>query len=191
MFNMDISPYVLSKISVLAFFSIIQSAIFIGILYLRYRSNDLVDYNAPFSAFIWMSFLSIAATFLGLLLSATLATAEKVMTIVPIVLIPQIMLAGLVAKINTPYVELISYLTFTRWGTEGFNAIQEKVVISNLNAEDTASNAIEQLKSQFYKTEWFGDWAGTLKLDIIAVFILMALMTYFIFKQLKKKVEVL
>ena len=191
MFNMDISPYVLSKISVLAFFSIIQSAIFIGILYLRYRSNDIVDYNAPFSAFIWMSFLSIAATFLGLLLSATLATAEKVMTIVPIVLIPQIMLAGLVAKINTPYVELISYLTFTRWGTEGFNAIQEKVVISNLNAEDTASNAIEQLKSQFYKTEWFGDWAGTLKLDIIAVFILMALMTYFIFKQLKKKVEVL
>ena len=195
MFNMDISPYVLSKISVLAFFSIIQSAIFIGILYLRYRSNDLVDYNAPFSAFIWMSFLSIAATFLGLLLSATLATAEKVMTIVPIVLIPQIMLAGLVAKINTPYVELISYLTFTRWGTEGFNAIQEKVVISKLNVaselEDTASNAIEQLKSQFYKTEWFGDWAGTLKLDIIAVFILMALMTYFIFKQLKKKVEVL
>ena len=191
MFNMDISPYVLSKISVLAFFSIIQSAIFIGILYLRYRSNDIVDYNAPFSAFIWMSFLSIAATFLGLLLSATLATAEKVMTIVPIVLIPQIMLAGLVAKISTPYVELISYLTFTRWGTEGFNAIQEKVVISNLNAEDTASNAIEQLKSQFYKTEWFGDWAGTLKLDIIAVFILMALMTYFIFKQLKKKVEVL
>ena len=195
MFNMDISPYVLSKISVLAFFSIIQSAIFIGILYLRYRSNDLVDYNAPFSAFIWMSFLSIAATFLGLLLSATLATAEKVMTIVPIVLIPQIMLAGLVAKINTPYVELISYLTFTRWGTEGFNAIQEKVVISKLNVaselEDTASNAIEQLKSQFYETEWFGDWAGTLKLDIIAVFILMALMTYFIFKQLKKKVEVL
>ena len=195
MFNMDISPYVLSKISVLALFSIIQSAIFIGILYLRYRSNDIVDYNAPFSAFIWMSFLSIAATFLGLLLSATLATAEKVMTIVPIVLIPQIMLAGLVAKINTPYVELISYLTFTRWGTEGFNAIQEKVVISKLNVaselEDTASNAIEQLKSQFYETEWFGDWAGTLKLDIIAVFILMALMTYFIFKQLKKKVEVL
>ena len=198
MFNMDISPYVLSKISVLAFFSIVQSAIFIGILYLRYSSNDsILDYKDPFSAFIWMSFLSIAATFLGLLLSATLATAEKVMTIVPIVLIPQIMLAGLVAKINTPYVELISYLTFTRWGTEGFNAIQKEVVIlkPNITLEtvETVSNAIDNLKSQFFKeySTWFGDFAGTLMLDTMAVLILMALMTYFIFKQLKKKVEVL
>ena len=198
MFNMDISPYVLSKISVLAFFSIVQSAIFIGILYLRYSSNDsILDYKDPFSAFIWMSFLSIAATFLGLLLSATLATAEKVMTIVPIVLIPQIMLAGLVAKINTPYVELISYLTFTRWGTEGFNAIQKEVVILKPNMAfetvETVSNAIDNLKSQFYEeySTWFGDFAGTLMLDTMAVLILMALMTYFIFKQLKKKVEVL
>jgi len=198
MFNMDISPYVLSKISVLAFFSIIQSAIFIGILYINYSLGDkILAYNTPFLSFIWMSFLSIAATFLGLLLSASLATAEKVMTIVPIVLIPQIMLAGLVAKISTLPVEIISYLTFTRWGTEGFNNIQEEVVVSKANAaleiEDRASNAIEELKNQFYGdyTNWFGEWAGTLKLDTTAVFILIGIMTYFIFKQLKKKVEVL
>ena len=198
MFNMDISPYVLSKISVLAFFSIIQSAIFIGILYINYSLGDkILAYNTPFLSFIWMSFLSIAATFLGLLLSASLATAEKVMTIVPIVLIPQIMLAGLVAKISTLPVEIISYLTFTRWGTEGFNNIQQEVVVSKANEaleiEDTASNAIEELKNQFYGdyTNWFGEWAGTLKLDTTAVFILIGIMTYFIFKQLKKKVEVL
>ena len=198
MFNMDISPYVLSKISVLAFFSIIQSVIFIGILYVNYSSgNDILAYKSPLIAFIWMSFLSIAATFLGLLLSASLATAEKVMTIVPIVLIPQIMLAGLVAKISTLHVEIISYLTLTRWGTEGFNNIQEEVVIPKLNAafefEDKASNAIEELNGKFYEdyTEWFGEWSGTLKLDTTAVLILMGVMTYFIFKQLKKKVEVL
>jgi hypothetical protein len=107
------------------------------------------------------------------------------------------MLAGLVAKISTLPVEIISYLTFTRWGTEGFNAIQEEVVISKPNAalkiENTASNAIEELKGQFYEeyTDWFGEWAGTLKLDTLAILILMGVMTYFIFKQLKKKVEVL
>ena len=79
-----------------------------------------------------MSFLSVAATFLGLLLSASFSTAEKVMSIVPIVLIPQIMLAGLVAKINNWLVELISYLTFTRWGTEGFNFIQDKIYIEEI-----------------------------------------------------------
>jgi ABC-type multidrug transport system permease subunit len=191
---MDISPYVLSKISVLAFFSIIQSAIFIGILYINYSLGDkILAYNTPFSSFIWMSFLSIAATFLGLLLSASLATAEKVMTIVPIVLIPQIMLAGLVAKISTLPVEIISYLTFTRWGTEGFSNIQDEVVVSTLEIEYRASNAIEELTRKFYGdyTNWFGKWAGTLKLDTLAILILMGVMTYFIFKQLKKKVEVL
>lgn len=197
MFNMDISPYVLSKISVLAFFSIIQSAIFIGILYLRYSSSGLVAYNAPFSAFIWMSFISIAATFLGLLLSASLSTAEKVMTVVPIVLIPQIMLAGLVAKINTIVVEFISYLTFTRWGTEGFNAIQDQIIVSQLSQmgtiEEVESNAIVELKKSFYKEypEWFGDFSGTLMLDLIAVLVLVTIMTFFIYKQLKRKVEVL
>jgi ABC-type multidrug transport system ATPase subunit/ABC-type multidrug transport system permease subunit len=198
MFNMDISPYVLSKISVLTFFSITQSAIFIGILFLRYSLNDaILDYNAPLAAFIWMSFLSIAATFLGLLLSASLSTAEKVMTVVPIILIPQIMLAGLVAKIESHLVEIISYLTFTRWGTEGFSVIQKEVVTQKLNTayelEETASNAILDLQDKFYEDypNWFGDLAGTLKLDIIAVLLLIIIMIYFIFRQLKKKVEVL
>ncbi len=196
MFNMDIGPYVMSKISVLAFFSIIQSAIFIGILFINYGSNQILIYNNPFSSFLWMSFLSIAATFLGLLLSATLATAEKVMTIVPIVLIPQIMLAGLVAKINTPLVEFISYLTFTRWGTEGFNVLQEEVLTTQFNASgiiQVASNAIADLIGQFddsYK-DIFGELAGTLKLDVIAISVLMLIMAIFITYQLKKKVVVL
>tara|TARA_Y100000991_G_C21969865_1_gene348815 strand:+ start:265 stop:2547 length:2283 start_codon:yes stop_codon:yes gene_type:complete len=196
MFNMDISPYVLSKISVLAFFSVIQSAIFIGILFLRYKSNEL-NFEAPIAAFLWMSYISIAATFLGLLLSASLSTSEKVMTVVPIVLIPQIMLAGLVAKINTVYVELISYLTFTRWGTEGFNAIQGQVIKTKLNELgkpiDTKSDAIKELKFSFYKKydEWFNGFAGTIEMDIVAIIILVLVMTYFIYNQLRNKVEVL
>ena len=193
MFNMDISPYLLSKISVLSFFSIIQSAIFIGILYVRYSSSDLLAYNEPFFAFIWMSFLSVAATFLGLLLSASLSTAEKVMTVVPIVLIPQIMLAGLVAKINSTAVELISYLTFTRWGTEGFNAIQEQIIVPIDIDIKVKKDAIEELKNSFYEKypEWFGEFSGTLMLDFIAVLFLVIIMTFFINQQLKKKVEVL
>ena len=196
MFNMDISPYLLSKISVLSFFSIIQSAIFIGILYIRYSSSDLLAYNEPFFAFIWMSFLSISATFLGLLLSASLSTAEKVMTVVPIVLIPQIMLAGLVAKINSTAVELISYLTFTRWGTEGFNAIQKEIVVAQPSQTGTINiktDAIGELKNKFYREypEWSGEFSGTLILDFIAVLFLVIIMTFFINQQLKKKVEVL
>jgi len=71
------------------------------------------------------------------------------------------------------------------------------VVISKPNevlVETTVvMDAIEELKGKFYEEykDWFGEWAGTLKLDTLAILILMGVMTYFIFKQLKKKVEVL
>ena len=190
MFNLSIFPYIMSKIGVLSFFSIIQSLIFIIILYLKYNSNELMFHN-PLTAFVWMSFISIAATFLGLLLSSLLKTAEKVMTVVPIILIPQIMFAGLVTKIEGPIVEYLSYLTLSRWGTEGFNDIQNKIF---LDFNNTKVDAIQYLLKQFNKelyTDLFGDLAGTLKLDFIAISTMVVVMLVFIYIILKNKVEVL
>ena len=190
MFNLNILPYIMSKICVLSFFSIVQSVIFIFILYLKYNSNELM-FHDTLTAFIWMSFLSIAATFLGLLLSSMLKTAEKVMTVVPIILIPQIMFAGLVTKIEGPIVEFISYLTLSRWGTEGFNDIQNQIVS---DITKTKVDAIEYLLNQFNKemyTDLFGDFAGTLKLDFIAISSMVLVMLIFIYIILKNKVEVL
>jgi hypothetical protein len=72
---------------------------------------------------------------------------------------------------------------------EGFNFIQDNVIAP----VSGKTNAIKYLKTQFYSSyeDWFGSWAGTLKLDIVAVLALMFLMAYFINKQLKNKVEVL
>ncbi|MEM9868798.1 MAG: hypothetical protein AAF765_13980, partial [Bacteroidota bacterium] len=50
---------------------------------------------------------------------------EKVMTVVPIALMPQIMLAGVMTKINNTVVELLSFFTLGRWGTEGFARLQD------------------------------------------------------------------
>jgi ABC-type multidrug transport system ATPase subunit/pSer/pThr/pTyr-binding forkhead associated (FHA) protein len=126
MFNLYIYPYIFSKISVLSFFSVIQSFIFIMILTINYNgSNVMVDLNSPVYLFFWMVFLSISATFLGLLLSSLVKTGERAMTILPLILLPQIMLAGLVAKVSNGIVEFISYFTLSRWGVEGFNIIQK------------------------------------------------------------------
>jgi hypothetical protein len=62
---------------------------------------------------------------MGLFLSAVFPNTEKVMTFVPIALIPQIMLAGVVAKLDSNVKEVVSYLTLGRWGTEGFAALQD------------------------------------------------------------------
>jgi len=78
-------------------------------------------------------------------------------------------------------VELLSYLTLSRWGTEGFCNIQDKVMLimpvtnqSTGQTSDTISKvkAIEQLKNNFHPTNYqdtFGNLHGHLKLDFIAV----------------------
>ena len=201
MFNLQILPYILSKISVLSFFSIIQCAVFILILSTWYgRDSSLLEVNTPINAFIWMSFISIASTFLGLLLSSIVNTTEKAMTIVPLILIPQIMLAGLIAKVNNSFVELISYFTLSRWGVEGFNSIQEDIIglkpnpmpneIGEIEIEmiDSKMNAIDELLKMFHSsyTSTF-KLAGTLKLDIYFIIIMIIVMLFFIFKTLKNK----
>ena len=183
MFNQGILPYIFSKITVLGTFAAVQSLLFTLILCGVYHvDNDTsVSWGNPMMTFLWILTLSVASTLLGLLLSAMVSTTQKVMTVVPIVLIPQIMLAGIVAKITTPHVELLSYLTLSRWGTEGFCNIQDKVMLimpvtnqSTGQTSDTISKvkAIEQLKNNFHPTNYqdtFGNLHGHLKLDFIAV----------------------
>lgn len=191
MYNLDIFPYVFSKVFVLSFFTIVQSAIFVLILFLHFN-DSLVSITSPFDVFLWMSFISISATFLGLFLSSIMSTTEKVMTIVPIILMPQIMLAGLVARINNEFVELISYFTLSRWGTEGFNIIQQEIIspISGVsgNIINTKAQATKVLNQNFHKSYHtnFSN-SSTIDLDIIVVSVMTLFFVIIIFYSLKKK----
>ena len=190
MFNLDIFPYLLSKITVLSFFAFIQSFLFIFILSVGY-SDSLVSLNKSTEAFFWMSFISVASTFLGLLLSSLVDTTEKAMTIVPLILIPQIMLAGLIAKVSSPLVEFLSYLTLSRWAVEGFNDIQQIVVEdipSPLGDIPTEVNAIDFLIERFHPS--YPDnfsLAGTIELDTYVIIFMIIIMLLSIYRTLKKK----
>lgn len=202
MFNLKILPYIFSKISVLSFFSIIQSAIFILILSVYYSGSDsIVDLNAPFILFIWMIFLSISSTFLGLLLSSMVKTSERAMTILPLILLPQIMLAGIISKISSGAVEFISYFTLSRWGVEGFHIIQKNItgqvfetpnnnsIIPKLvtGKVDAVDSLLNQFHSSYSNKEIFNSLTATLSLDSFAIIIMVVLMILFIFNSLKQR----
>ena len=192
MYNLEIFPYILSKITVLSVVSLIQSFVFIIILFIHFNSA-IVELNEPHYLFFWMLFLSIASTFLGLLLSSLVKTSERAMTILPLILMPQIMLAGLIAKVSNGFVEFISYLTISRWGVEGFNIIQKNIIepIATINREEILQkiDAKESLLNRFHESyQWnFGDLTGTLKLDFYAIILMVLIMTFFIYKSLKNK----
>ncbi|MEM9991268.1 MAG: ATP-binding cassette domain-containing protein, partial [Bacteroidota bacterium] len=128
MFNLNIFTYLFSKITILSLIALAQVVIFVAILFIKYNIGDEqpVQFRSYASHTIFMFYLSLSATFLGLLLSAIFSNTEKVMTFIPIALIPQIMLAGVVAKIDTPMKELFSYATLGRWGTEMLCRIQDR-----------------------------------------------------------------
>lgn len=209
MFNQGILSYILSKVTVLGAFAACQSILFTLIIQIRFNGNE-PHWNEPGLTFIWMLIVSLSATLMGLFLSSIVKTSEKVMTVVPIALIPQIMLAGVVAKISNPLVEFISYITLSRWGTEGFNDIQQEVSIPNMvldkksivtndqgiitQAEiiqdgDTTAQAIDELVKNFDSAypERFGDWHGTLALDLLVVGILSFLFLIGIYIALRQK----
>ena len=198
MYNLNIFTYLSSKIIVLSIFALIQAVLFIGILFIYFK-----DENVPIANFlqttVWFWVLNIISIFFGLCLSAFAKSNDQVMSIIPIALIPQIMLAGVLAKINTLPVEVLSYFTISRWGTEGFSNIQPNIVTNSQVINDQGqtvpieniTNANQFIVSQFHRKysnhSIFGDITGIITIDIIALVIIGILFLTFTWLFLKQK----
>ena len=218
MFNQGIFPYIFSKIAGLGAFASIQAALFTLIISVNYTTSNAsnVEWNDPLMTFAWMTFVSISASMMGLLLSAVVTTAEKVMNLVPLVLIPQIMLAGVMESIQNQAVEILSYFTLSRWGTEGLTIIQDDVVSKTAEVtlvkgtgfsdetvtppvfvepefndpvmKDTVIDGAKGLKDQFHESySNFGNLEGTLELDTIALGVITLLFFFGTYFVLKAK----
>lgn len=121
MFNLTLNPYIISKLMVLSIISLFQILIFLCLLFFFY--SDLESFA---STLIFLMLISVASIQFGLLLSAFSKTSEEVMSILPIALMPQIILAGILQPIENGITSFLSTLTLGRWGTEGLARIQDK-----------------------------------------------------------------
>lgn len=136
-FNLKLAPYLISKQFVLLLISAIQIFILLGLLFLKFP--ELTDLFQTYAMLMLISFCSIQ---FGLLLSTFTSTTEEVMSILPIALMPQIILAGIIQPLESKLTILLSYLTIGRWGTEGIARIQDKVLTGNQTSfmEKTLNN---------------------------------------------------
>ena len=97
--NLKIPSYVFSKFAVLSAIAFIQCLLFVGILVGmgRLRRDD-------FLALVVVLFLtSLAGIATGLLFSAFVNSTEKAMSVLPLILIPQLLLSGYLKPINDIY----------------------------------------------------------------------------------------
>lgn len=117
MYNLRIDSYILAKLFLFLIIGCMQIIPFSLIVHAKLPLADVFDTGA------FLFFLSCVSVLLGLFLSSAFSTAEKVMSVIPIVLIPQIMFSGVIVKIPDRIIWL-SYLTVTRWGMQGISKIQ-------------------------------------------------------------------
>ena len=130
MYNLNIANYVLSKITILSLFAFMQVIVFVTVIYNAFELRESEVRLWTFWPYVWfMFYLSVASTTFGLFLSSIFKNTEKVMTFVPIALIPQIVLAGVIALLNNNFKVFLSYFMLGRWGTEGFAHIQDQAAI--------------------------------------------------------------
>lgn len=120
-FNLLPGAYQLSKTIVLTLLTAGQILVFLAILFTGFS-----ELNHFLLTFLFFVLLGLASVSFGLMLSAFGKSTEAVMTVLPVALIPQIVLAGIIQPVENTLTQILSYFTFGRWGTEGFARIQDR-----------------------------------------------------------------
>jgi ABC-type multidrug transport system ATPase subunit len=116
--NLKIPSYLLSKFTVLSGIAIVQCALLLVTLSVlgRLRWMEFV----PLLATLCLTAVSGIAT--GLMFSAIVNTAEKAMSILPLILIPQLLLSGFMKPIDDVYFEVRTGRPATAERYQGFQS---------------------------------------------------------------------
>jgi ABC-type multidrug transport system ATPase subunit len=127
--NLNKYSYLMSKIGIMFFISLIQTFTFVLV------GNSILEVKGMFLPF-WMVLFSTScfANVLGLNISASFNSAKVIYIIIPILIIPQLLFSGIIVRFDRLYpaissqsrVPLIGNLMVSRWAYEAMAVYQFK-----------------------------------------------------------------
>ena len=117
--NLGVLPYVMSKVAVLSVVSLIQSALLLGIFAVGVDLSDLGwEIYPKLLAAIFLT--SLGGLSMGLLVSATMRNSDRAIALVPLLIIPQLLLAGAnvpLERMSWP-ARALAQLMLSKWALE-------------------------------------------------------------------------
>jgi len=117
-FSLKIPSYVLSKFAILSAIGLVQALLFVGILV----AMDQLS-SATFLQVLTIIYLTtLVGISTALLFSALVSTTEKAMSILPLILIPQLLLSGFMIPLQDIYVNMAAQQPTT---VEAYDKYQE------------------------------------------------------------------
>ena len=121
--NLRVGPYVASKLVPLAALCAVQCVALLGVV------MALVAFPGDFFRRLLPLFATgLAATTMGLTVSALVTTADKAVALIPIILIPQVLLADAFVQLNDASEAVAKGSVIAYWGFDGMKATLESVV---------------------------------------------------------------
>lgn len=122
MVNLGIAPYLFSKIVVLGIFCLLQSAIIVYAVNWKTPFMQGIFLPVMVEIYITMALSALAGLMLGLAISALAPNTDRALSLVPIVLVPQVIFSGAVFKLDTPILQAIGDLCAVRWAMAGMGS---------------------------------------------------------------------
>lgn len=135
-FNLGLIPYVLSKVFVLGLLCLLQSFALLYIVGLKsgYPSSGIL--LPPFAEmYLSLALTSLGGLTMGLLVSSLAPNTDRAMSIIPLLLVAQIIFAGNIFKLSGG-AAWISYFMLARWGMVALGSTENLHAGPTLTASD-------------------------------------------------------
>src|SRR6266536_748647 len=113
--NLGIGPYVFSKIMVLGIFSLYQCAVIVLIVNIFEPLQESIFLPALLEVYITLVLTALAGLALGLAASAFAANEDSANSLLPFLLIPQVIFAGVEIPLKDWGLQIVATLFPTRW----------------------------------------------------------------------------
>ncbi|MEO1273183.1 MAG: ABC transporter permease, partial [Myxococcota bacterium] len=143
MVNLKIPSYTMSKFGVLGLLCSVQCMVLLLIAYIPLGLN-----GSFFAMFFVLLMTSLVGIGMGLVLSGMVKTSEAATALVPLLLIPQVILGGLVMPIHKQWwpMEVLSRVMVARWSFEAMVEIEDRGPTRKISYETYRGKETEKLR---------------------------------------------
>jgi ABC-type multidrug transport system ATPase subunit/pSer/pThr/pTyr-binding forkhead associated (FHA) protein len=117
--NLGIVPYLSSKIVVLGVLCLLQSAVLVFFVNLRAPLQRGVLLDPLLEIYITVALTSLAGLMLGLMVSATAPNNDRALSIIPIIVIAQVIFSGIIFPLDNFFLKFIGLFFASGWAMAG------------------------------------------------------------------------
>ena len=124
--GMKISAYITANVQWQALLCLLQSVIIFGIccVFMDFSKSTHLLISPYLENFITIYLLVFSASVLGIMVSSLSGTPTTAMTIMPFVLIVQLIMCGVLFELEG-FTEGVSYITLSKWGMNSFGSVAD------------------------------------------------------------------